>query len=100
MKIDNGQTNFDPSVTAAKTEGVQKHHHGHKSGKAGAASGQDTVSVSSSMQFATAAISASNQSPDVRPDEVARAKQLMADGKVGNDPYRLADSLIDHALDS
>ena len=99
MKIDNGQTNFDPSVTAAKTEGVHT-HHGHKFGKAGAASGQDTVSVSSSMQFATAAISASNQSPDVRPDEVARAKQLLADGKVGNDPYRLADSLIDHALDS
>ena len=98
MKIDNAQANFDPAVTAAKTEQVRSHHGAHKGGKAGAA-GADKVTVSSDAELASAAISASNQSPDVRPDAVARARQLMADGKVGADPYALADTLIDQAID-
>jgi len=95
MKIDNGQTNFDPTVRAAQTE---KTHpgHAHRSGKA--AAGQDTASVSDAVQFASQAISASQAAPDVRPDVVERARQLLADGKVGNDPQRLADKIIDHLL--
>ena len=96
MKIDNGQTNFDPAVRAAQTDTTQK-SQAQKSGKA--AAGTDTASVSNAVQFANQAISASQASPDVRPDVVARAKQLVADGKVGTDPQRLADKIIDHLLD-
>jgi flagellar biosynthesis anti-sigma factor FlgM len=102
MKIDNGQTNFDPTQMTGQTEGVKKHHHGHgkKAAKAGDTGGQDSVNVSSAAQFASQAIAASQSAPDVRPDVVARAKQMMLDGKIGNDPHRLADTLIDHALNS
>jgi flagellar biosynthesis anti-sigma factor FlgM len=102
MKIDNNQTNFDPTLRSGQAEGVKKHHHGHgsKAAKAGDADGQDSVKVSSAAQFASQAIAASQSAPDVRPDVVARAKQLLLDGKIGNDPHRLADKLIDHALDS
>ena len=99
MKIDNAYKNFDPAVQASETGSVQKthgHHRGHKT----TAPGTDSVTVSSDAQFATSAISASQSTADVRPDVVARAKQLLADGKIGNDPQRLADRLIDHALDS
>jgi anti-sigma28 factor (negative regulator of flagellin synthesis) len=58
------------------------------------------VKVSPAVQFANQAISASQASPDVRPDVVERAKQLLADGKIGDDPHRLADALIDHMLEN
>ena len=99
MKIDNNQTNFDPTLGSGQVDGV-KHTGASKTGKAGAAAGQDTVKVSSQAQFASQAIAASQSAPDVRPDVVARAKQLMLDGKIGTDPYALADKLIDHALDA
>ncbi len=99
MKIDNGTTNFDPTVTAAKTDGLRSQGASRAATTSGV-TGKDTVNVSPAAQFATNAINKSNETPDVRPEVVARAKQLLADGKVGDDPYRLADSLIDHALDS
>ena len=100
MKIDNGQTNFDPTARTAQADNVRHaHHHGGKHKTSGAAQ-NDTVNVSPAAQFASQAISASQSSPDVRSDVVARAKQLLADGKVGNDPHRLADTLIDHALNA
>jgi hypothetical protein len=37
-------------------------------------------------------------SPDIRPDVVARAEKLLAAGAVGADSGRLADTLIDAAL--
>ena len=95
MKIDNGQTNFDPRVRAPQTDSVPQ---GHARTSATPAAGADTVNVSNAVQFASRAISASQASPDVRPEVVARAKQLVADGKVGNDPQRLADKIIDHLL--
>jgi len=99
MKIDNDQANFDPSVKGARPDAV-RNTSGHKAGKTGAAGGQDTVKVSAAAQFASRAISTSQQTSAVRPDVVARAKQLLADGKIGNDPQRLADKLIDLAIDS
>ena len=101
MKIDNGQTNFDPTVRAAQSDKVRGHHHHHGGkSKASEAAKNDSVSVSPAAQFASQAITASQSSPDVRPDVVARAKQLLADGKIGNDPQHLADTLIDHAINS
>ena len=100
MKIDNGQTNFDPTARAAQADNVKHGRHHGGTHKTSATAQNDSVSVSPAAQFANQAISASQSSPDVRPDVVARARQLLADGKVGNDPYRLADALIDHALDS
>ena len=99
MKIDNNQTNFDPTLRSGQAEGV-KNTGASKTGKTGAVAGQDSVKVSSAAQFASQAIAASQSAPDVRPDVVARAKQMMLDGKIGADPHALADKLIDHALDS
>ena len=85
-------------MMAAST--VSKPGQDDAGGKPAGAPGADTAAVSSDVRFAADAIEASVKSPDVRPAEVERAKALLADGKVGNDPGRLAEALIKHLLDS
>lgn len=59
----------------------------------------DQVRVSTTSQLAAAAASAAEQAPDVRPDVVERARKLLASGELGRDAERLADALIDNAID-
>ena len=67
---------------------------------AAAPSAADHVSVSADAQLASAAIAAAEKTPDVRPEAVARGRALLESGTLGADTERLADKLIDRALDS
>ena len=95
MRIDNNRANLDAITT------IQAHAEGgsHKgAARTSGAGGGDQVSLSTGVQLATSAVSAAERSPDVRPEAVERAKALLESGKLGNDPDRLADALIDRAL--
>jgi len=103
MKIDNSRPNFDPTVGADKADGVQKSAAADKARQAArvaASGGADKVDVSPDAQLASKAIAAAKEAPDVRPDAVARAKELLANGKVGSDPDKLADAMLKGLLDS
>jgi flagellar biosynthesis anti-sigma factor FlgM len=96
MKIDNNCHNLDTTpagkVDAARTADA-------KAAKAGtAAAGSDQFSVSADAKLASSAIDAVSKAPDIRPEAVARGKALLAEGKLGNDPDRLADALIDSLI--
>lgn len=60
---------------------------------AGAAS--DSVSLSSDVKLAQAAQQAADGASAIRPDKVAQAKALLAEGKVGSDLDALASSILD-----
>ncbi len=96
MKIENQRADLE-RTSASRTEAPA---NAPKAGPArpGAADGADQVRVSSGAQLASTAASAAEQTPDVRPEVVERAKAALARGEVGNDPLRLADALIDRAL--
>jgi flagellar biosynthesis anti-sigma factor FlgM len=98
MKIDSNRPNFDANP-AGKVEATQAADAKAAAARA-AKRGEDQVTVSADAKFATSAIDAARNTPDVRRDVVERAKQLLNEGKIGNDPHRLADALIDKALDS
>ncbi|MFI5179183.1 MAG: flagellar biosynthesis anti-sigma factor FlgM [Vicinamibacterales bacterium] len=106
MKIDNSRPDFDPRVgadKADKADGVQKSAAADKARQAAQvarSAGGDKVNVSPDAQLASKAIAAAREASDVRPDVVARAKELLADGKVGSDPDKLADAMLKGLLDS
>ncbi|OFW46046.1 MAG: flagellar biosynthesis anti-sigma factor FlgM [Acidobacteria bacterium RIFCSPLOWO2_12_FULL_67_14b] len=95
MRIDNNRAKLDAMATlqvqAAETEATSA----DRSKPSGTA---DQVSLSTGVRLASSAAAAAGEAPDVRPDAVERAKALLASGELGNDPYRLADALIDRAL--
>jgi flagellar biosynthesis anti-sigma factor FlgM len=84
-------------IDAARTADV-KAGKASKASVASSASGADQFVVSSDAKLANTAVDAAGKSSDIRPEVVARAKALLAEGKVGNDPHRLADALIDSIL--
>jgi hypothetical protein len=98
MKIDNNRPTVDAAPAAAieatRTAGTKTTGTGAAARRAGEVGGGAGARVTA------AAISAARSTPDVRQDVVARAKALLNDGKVGDDPYRLADALIDKAIDN
>lgn len=55
----------------------------------------DSVAISSDVQLANTAAAAAAASPDVRPDQVARARALLDQGQVGSDLEALASRIID-----
>lgn len=97
MKIDTNRTSLD-SLSTVRTDGsdAATSSSAARTGQAGRA---DEVQLSSGVQLAGAAVKAAAGAPDVRPAEVARAKALLDSGKLGADPYSLADALIDIAVD-
>jgi len=97
MKIDGNQPNLDAQA-AARLESTRVADTKTRDAAA-RAGGTDQVSVSADVQLATAAIAAAQQTSDIRPDVVERAKALLADGQVGANPHALADKLIDRALE-
>lgn len=97
MRIQDTQSNAQSPLAAAVESTRQS------DGKAIAAAGKigrsvDEVQLSAGAQFASSTMSLARNSPDIRPDVVARAEALMAAGVVGTDPLRLADRIIDAAL--
>lgn len=96
MKIVNNSPSLDTTPTgkveAARTADAKQ------AAKTSSAAGPDQFNASPSAKLASSAIDAATHTSDIRPEAVARAKALLADGKIGNDPHRLADALIDSLL--
>ena len=97
MKIDTNRTQLDSVTGTTRTDATQDAAATQKARTAGETAA-DQVTLSAGAQLATAAVDAAQKSSDVRPDVVERAKKLLAEGKIGNDAERLADSLIDATL--
>ncbi len=96
MKIDQNRANLD-TVGTVRQEAVA--HERAAAERAASDKATDQVRVSTAGQLAAAAASAADQTPDVRPDVVERARKLLASGELGRDANRLADALIDNAID-
>ena len=97
MKIEGNRPNADPSA-AGKVESARTASSKGKD-RAGKAHG-DAVTVSSDVQLAQRAIDSASQPASIRPEAVSRAKALLANGSLGNDPGKLADTLIQRMLDN
>ena len=96
MRIDKNRTELD-GVTTSRPEATES---GQAQGADRAAQQKsgDKVQLSNTAQVATAATQAATDAPEVRSDVVARAKALLESGELGADPERLANALIDRAL--
>ena len=96
MKITNLTTAFDaisklqPEPAPATAGAV-----GRKEQPAG-----DRVKLSAGAQLAQAAMGAVNDTADIRYDKVAKAKAMLANGEIGNDPVRLADAIVARLLEN
>jgi flagellar biosynthesis anti-sigma factor FlgM len=97
MKIEVNRPNVEAAQTDRTAAATTPKRTGHTKA-AGAKPAADEVRVSSGAQLAANAIAAATQSPDVRPEAVARGRALLAAGKLGTDANKLADALIDSAL--
>jgi anti-sigma28 factor (negative regulator of flagellin synthesis) len=91
MKIDSNRAELE-TTPAAKLAATRTSEL--KAGAKAHPSATDHVSVSGDAKLASKAIEAAAKASDIRPEVVARAKALLASGKVGNDPHRLADAII------
>lgn len=60
----------------------------------------DAVKLSDTLKLADQAVRAAAASGDVRPEAVARARQLLESGLVGSNPDALAERIIDSLLES
>jgi hypothetical protein len=60
----------------------------------------DTLSISGDAGLAERALAAVKASPAIRPEAVARGKQLIQSGAAGADLEALSDSLISRMLES
>ncbi len=58
----------------------------------------DSVDHSSVAQLAATAALAVTAAPDIHQDKVAAARKALEAGRIGQDPYSLADKLIDRLL--
>jgi negative regulator of flagellin synthesis FlgM len=98
MKIDGNSGTQDTKATdgARRSGGVDAGTR--KVGDAKSTGGTDRVELSSDAALVSAALKAANASPDIRAEKVAEMRQRLADGTIGNDPYALADALIDDLL--
>src|SRR3954469_4176594 len=95
MKIESNGQSLD-TTPAGKVEAAKIADA--KAAKASSSASPDQFSVSADAKLASAAIDAVKQASDIRPEVVARAKALLAEGKIGNDAHRLADALIDSLI--
>jgi anti-sigma28 factor (negative regulator of flagellin synthesis) len=95
MKIEGQRPSFDPSLNRLDQK---------KAAETATADGVkvrgDKIRVSAEAQLASEAVKQAVASADVRPEVVARAKQLLDAGLVGNNANVIADALIKSALES
>ncbi|MCC7034601.1 MAG: flagellar biosynthesis anti-sigma factor FlgM [Acidobacteria bacterium] len=96
MKIDTNRTSLD-SLGTVKTDATEP-TTSSSAGRAGRPAPADEVQFSSSAHLAGEAAKAAARVPDIRPDQVERARELLDSGRLGTDPYSLADALIDRAI--
>lgn len=96
MKIDNGRAHLE--TVAAQQAYAAETRDSKGAERARPSATADQVSLSPAVRLAKTAAAAAGETPDVRSEAVARAKALLASGELGSDPGRLADVLIDRAL--
>jgi anti-sigma28 factor (negative regulator of flagellin synthesis) len=56
------------------------------------------VELSPDVELANVAAQAAANSSDIRPEEVARARELLNSGQIGNDLESLAQKIIDSLI--
>ena len=91
MKVDDPRAHFNLPVAPVAPEPSK---HSPKSAGVPVKS-EDAVSLSSDLRLANEAVRAAALAGDVRPEAVAKAMRLIADGNLGTDLERLADRIID-----
>jgi flagellar biosynthesis anti-sigma factor FlgM len=96
MKVDPQRSIVSPA-DAAPVETVRSRQAGQTSGAEAAA---DSVVLSGDLQLVEAAMKAAKEAPEVRADEVARARKLLEAGEVGNDLEALAARMLDSIIPS
>jgi flagellar biosynthesis anti-sigma factor FlgM len=96
MKIDGGRA-------GAETQGTQRVDQTNvdRATRGGrlADTGSDSVQLSSDAQLATTAAAAASAAPEIRQDKVEAARKALEAGRIGRDPFALADKLIDSMLE-
>ncbi len=97
MKIENDK----PNALTNQADSLAPAASASATGKAAAAAATgkvDQLTVSPEAQLLKAAAEAAANDPGVRADLVEKMRALLAEGKIGNDATRLAESLIDDVL--
>lgn len=98
MKIDQNRANLE-TVAGARTDAVRDERAAAAERATQDDRSADQVRVSTTGQLAAAAAAAANEASDVRPDAVARGRELLERGELGRDAERLADALINSLID-
>ena len=98
MKIDHNRANLD-TVGGPRQEPVRD-ERAAAAERAASEDRADQVRVSTTSQLAGAAAAAARHASDVRPEAVARARALLDSGELGRNAERLADALIDNAVNN
>ena len=93
MKVESQRAYLTPADLGRVDDVKQDKSSSARQTSAGAAS--DSVSLSSDVKLAQAAQQAATAASAIRPDKVAQAKALLAEGKVGTDLDSLASSILD-----
>ena len=98
MKIDGNRPAHDASATdgtrrTGKDAGV---HQG--SVVAPSAAAGDRVELSGDAALRAAALAAANAAPEIRTELVARLREKLNAGQIGNDAGALADAILDDQL--
>jgi flagellar biosynthesis anti-sigma factor FlgM len=95
MKIEAGR----PNTEGVGTQRVDQQNvdRAAKGGRQ-ADTGADSLRLSSDAQLATEAAREVAAAPDIRQDKVDAARKALEAGRIGNDPLRLADTIIDSLL--
>jgi flagellar biosynthesis anti-sigma factor FlgM len=70
---------------------------GHGTGAAGTVR-TDRVEVSTHAHLLSAALQSASSAPDVRLEQVERARRALEAGALGRDPFALADRMIDEMV--
>jgi flagellar biosynthesis anti-sigma factor FlgM len=93
MKVESHRAYLTPA-DLGRTEDV-KPDKASSSRQTSTGAASDSVSLSSDAKLAQAAQQAAAGASSIRPDKVAQAKALLAEGKVGTDLDSLASSILD-----
>lgn len=100
MKIEGHGPNPPTSTSDAQGTPASERVQGGRSeqGQRGAPVRNDRVEVSDDARLMDDAVREVQRAPEVRQDVVERARQKLAAGDIGRDPFKLADKIIDSLL--
>jgi flagellar biosynthesis anti-sigma factor FlgM len=100
MKIEgHGPNPLNSTNDAQATAGNERVQGGRSDpGQRGDHVRSDRVEVSDDARLMEDAVRQVQRVPEIRQDVVERARQKLAAGEVGRDPFKLADKIIDSLL--